>query len=172
MTSAQQRRTGGTPGGSYPWHTAGPPVPEAVARTSISGRRAGFVTRALASAADLVVVVLLLAGGYAAVAAARFVLHPVTFQFPSPGAGTLLLLGLCAQALYFGITWTVVGGTYGDRLMGLRVVGTGHRRLHWGRSAVRAALCTLFPIGLLWALVSRENRSVQDLLVRTSVVYD
>jgi hypothetical protein len=32
-------------------------------------------------------------------------------------------------------------------------------------------LCTLFPIGLLWVLVSRENRSVQDLMLRTSVVY-
>jgi hypothetical protein len=33
-------------------------------------------------------------------------------------------------------------------------------------------LCTLFPIGLLWVLVSRGNRSVQDLMLRTSVVYE
>jgi hypothetical protein len=33
-------------------------------------------------------------------------------------------------------------------------------------------LCTLFPIGLVWVLVSGENRSVQDVLLRTSVVYD
>jgi hypothetical protein len=33
-------------------------------------------------------------------------------------------------------------------------------------------VCTIFPIGLLWVLVSQENRSVQDVLLRTSVVYD
>jgi hypothetical protein len=37
---------------------------------------------------------------------------------------------------------------------------------------VRAVLCTLVPVGLLWVLVSRDNRSVQDLLLRTSVLYD
>jgi hypothetical protein len=30
----------------------------------------------------------------------------------------------------------------------------------------------LFPILLLWVAVSRQNRSVQDLVLRTSVVYD
>jgi hypothetical protein len=30
----------------------------------------------------------------------------------------------------------------------------------------------VFPIGLLWTAVSRENRSLADLLLRTSVVYD
>jgi hypothetical protein len=29
-----------------------------------------------------------------------------------------------------------------------------------------------FPIGLLWVAVSRENRSAQDLALRTSVIYD
>lgn len=29
-----------------------------------------------------------------------------------------------------------------------------------------------FTIGLLWVAVSRENRSAQDLALRTSVIYD
>jgi hypothetical protein len=33
-------------------------------------------------------------------------------------------------------------------------------------------LCVLFPLLLFWAVVDRHRRSVQDLLVRTSVVYD
>jgi hypothetical protein len=37
---------------------------------------------------------------------------------------------------------------------------------------VRALLCVLFPVGLLWVLLSGENRSVQDVVLRTSVVYD
>jgi len=30
----------------------------------------------------------------------------------------------------------------------------------------------VFPIGVLWVAVSRTNKSVQDILVRTSVIYD
>ena len=69
-------------------------------------------------------------------------------------------------------TWAVVGGTYGDRLLELRVTDDRRARLGWKRCAVRSLLCTVFPIGLLWVLVSGENRSVQDVLLRTSVVYD
>jgi len=170
MTAADERRP---PSSAYPWHDAAPS--EAVAagsRSSIQGIRAGLVTRSLANIADLVVVTLVVAGAYTAVAATRFLLGPTTFRFPAPSPETLLLLGLCVQALYFAATWAVVGGTYGDRLLGLRVTSDRGARLGWGRSAVRAVLCTLFPIGLIWVLVSRQNRSVQDLLLRTSVVYD
>ena len=38
--------------------------------------------------------------------------------------------------------------------------------------ATARVLCVVFPIGLLWCVVSEENRSVQDLLLRTSVIYD
>jgi uncharacterized RDD family membrane protein YckC len=37
---------------------------------------------------------------------------------------------------------------------------------------LRAVLCTIVPIGLFWVGLSRDNRSVQDLLLRTSVVHD
>jgi hypothetical protein len=30
----------------------------------------------------------------------------------------------------------------------------------------------VFPIGVLWVAVNRENRSVQDIVLRTSVVYE
>jgi hypothetical protein len=33
-------------------------------------------------------------------------------------------------------------------------------------------LYAAFPLGLAWVAVSRDSRSVQDLLLRTSVVYD
>jgi uncharacterized RDD family membrane protein YckC len=170
MTAADERRQ---PSTAYPWHDAVPS--EAVAagsRSSIQGTRAGLITRSIANIADLVVVTLLVAGVYTAVAATRFLLSPTTFSFPAPSPSTVLLLGLCVQAVYFAVTWVVVGGTYGDRLLGLRVTDDHGARLGWGRCAARAVLCTLFPIGLVWLLVSRENRSVQDVLLRTSVVYD
>jgi uncharacterized RDD family membrane protein YckC len=170
MTTADERRPSGT---AYPWHDALPS--EIIAegsRASIQGTRAGLITRSIANIADLVVVTLLVAAGYFAVAATRFLLSPTTFSFPAPSPETLLILGLWLLAVYFAITWAVVGGTYGDRLLGLRVTDDRGGRLGWGRCATRAVLCTLFPIGLVWVLVSRENRSVQDVLLRTSVVYD
>jgi uncharacterized RDD family membrane protein YckC len=76
------------------------------------------------------------------------------------------------QAVYFAVTWAVIGGTYGDRLLGLRVTDDRGARPGWGQCAVRAVLCTVFPIGLGWVLVSQENSSLQDVLLRTSVIYD
>jgi uncharacterized RDD family membrane protein YckC len=76
------------------------------------------------------------------------------------------------QAVYFTVTWAVVSGTYGDRLLTLRVADDRGVRLGWGRCAARAVLCTTFPIGLVWALFSSGNRSLQDVLLKTSVSYD
>ena len=170
MTTADGRRTAHA---DYPWHEAAATAPgPAGERAAPQRSRAGLVTRALANIADLVTVALIVAAGYATVAAVRFLLRPAAFTFPAPSLATLLLVGLGVQAVYFAVTWAVVGGTYGDRLLGLRVTDDRGDRLGWARCAVRAALCTVFPIGLMWVLVSHENRSVQDLLMRTSVVYD
>jgi uncharacterized RDD family membrane protein YckC len=169
VTTADERPA---PGTGRPWHDAPPPVPVTAARTGIRGARAGLVTRSLANVVDVLVVALLVVGGYAAVAAARFLLSPTTFTFPAPALATLLLLGLVVQAVYFTVTWAMAGRTNGDRLLGLRVADDRGARLGWSRCATRAALSTIFPVGLLWVLVSQENRSVQDLLLRTSVLYD
>ncbi len=37
---------------------------------------------------------------------------------------------------------------------------------------MRSAFCTVFPFGLLWVIPSGANRSVQDVVLRTSVIYD
>ena len=57
-------------------------------------------------------------------------------------------------------------------MLGLRVVSSRDAGLPLWRAFVRAILCALFPIGLFWSAVSSRNESVQDLLVRTTVVYD
>ena len=64
------------------------------------------------------------------------------------------------------------GRTYGDHVMGLRVVNHKGGRLHPLRALARAVFYAIFPIGLLWVLVSGQNRSLQDLVLRTSVIYD
>jgi hypothetical protein len=168
MTSADERSMTSPP---YPWQQAARSAVETHAPSAVAGSRAGLVTRSLANVADLVVVVMVLIGGYLAVAATRFLVSPSTFRFPAVSPATMLIVGLCVQALYFAVTWAVVGATYGDRLLSLHVGDDRGARLGWTRSAVRAVLCTIFPIGLLWVLVSRENRSVQDVVLSTSVTY-
>ena len=80
--------------------------------------------------------------------------------------GTLLLI------LYLAVCWMGNGRTYGDHVMGLRVVNHKGGRLHPLRALARAVFYAIFPIGLLWVLVSGQNRSLQDLVLRTSVIYD
>jgi uncharacterized RDD family membrane protein YckC len=60
----------------------------------------------------------------------------------------------------------------GKQIAGLRVVEVAGRRLSLWRSLTRALLYVLFPAGLLWVLASRRNASLQDLILRTAVVYD
>ena len=145
-------------------------IPPAARR--LQGRRAGLITRLLANTVDFGVVVAIVAGGYAGVAALRFLWNSRTFTFPAPGFGVLLIAGGAVMTLYLTACWTVSGRTFGDHLLGLRVLGLrgGHPRPVV--ALLRAVLCVLFPIGLFWIVVSRDNRSVQDVLLRSSVVYD
>ena len=73
---------------------------------------------------------------------------------------------------YLTITWWIAGRSVGDHLWGVRVVIRDGREVGLARSFVRAVVCAVFPLGLLWCAVDRDRRSVHDLLLRTSVVYD
>ncbi|MGZ4598370.1 MAG: RDD family protein [Oryzihumus sp.] len=136
------------------------------------GRRAGVVTRCTAAVVDLLVACVGVVGLYAAWAAVLFLLRPRAFHFPDPGQGWLLTALLCLLTAYLAFAWMTSGQTVGDRLLGLRVVNRHGQLPGAGLALVRAVLCVLFPILLFWVAVSRQNRSVQDLLLRTSVVYD
>ena len=138
----------------------------------LQGRRAGLVTRLLANTVDFCIAALIVAAGYAGVAALRFLWSSRTFTFPAPGFGLLVIAGSVVMVLYLTACWTASGRTYGDHLLGLRVVGWHGRRLRPVGALLRAVLCVVFPIGLFWIALSRENRSVQDVLLRSSVVYD
>ena len=74
--------------------------------------------------------------------------------------------------LYLAVCWMGSGRTYGNLVMGLRVVNGKGRRLHPLNALTRAVFYIIFPIGLLWVVVSGQNRSLQDLVLRTSVIYD
>jgi uncharacterized RDD family membrane protein YckC len=139
---------------------------------SFQGRSAGVVSRVLAGALDGLVLVILLAAAYAGWAAVSFLWGPASFQVPTPSRAFVLVAGYVVGIAYLALCWRISGRTYGDQVVGLRVVGRGGRGLGSVGALARALVCAAFPLGLLWAAVSRENRSVADLLLRTSVVYD
>jgi uncharacterized RDD family membrane protein YckC len=136
------------------------------------GSRAGIVTRFIADAIDFVVALGLLFATYLVVAGIRFLIRPRDFRWPTPEAGVIGALGWGLLILYLAVGWATTGRTVGKQLMGLRVVNRHADRLHFGTALLRALICAVFPLGLFWCAVSRQNRSVADLLLRTSVVYD
>jgi uncharacterized RDD family membrane protein YckC len=139
---------------------------------SRQGGRAGLVSRVLASVIDLGLLWLLLLAVDLAVAVVRFFLFgpPLVLRDLPPALVTPI--SFVAAALYLTYFWSATGRTPGQHLFGLRVIRLRGRRLGAGRSALRAVLCLVFPVGLLWVLVSGKNASIQDLLVRSAVVYD
>ncbi len=136
------------------------------------GRRAGLVTRSLANTIDALVIGALMTAGYAGLNGLVFALDPRHFEFTdaSPLMNVTVVLGLVI--LYLTATWATTGRTYGNHVMGLRVVSRRGTRLALPIALLRAGLCALFPIGLLWCAGSREHRSLQDVVLRTSVIHD
>lgn len=136
------------------------------------GEPAGVVTRLVANTIDFLVVVVALGALYLGVAAVVFMLDPREFTFPAAGLLLSITAALSLSTAYLALAWWLVGKTYGDHIMGLRVVGRRRRRLGPLRSLARAAFCVFFPIGLFWCVVSPHRRSVQDVVLWTRVVYD
>ena len=143
-----------------------------IAHSPCAGRAAGIVTRLLAAAIDLLAVLLMMGGVFVGVAAVRFLVSPLSFRWPVPSSVLSVAIGMLLAIGYLTVGWATVGRTGGAAVLGLRVLSTGRSRLGWARAVLRAVLCVVFPVGLLWSAVSRERRSLQDLVVRSVVVYD
>jgi uncharacterized RDD family membrane protein YckC len=136
------------------------------------GRRAGLITRALTAVIDIGVIAVALAAIYVGYSAVLFIFHPSSFQLPTPSWHITVVAGYIVLTAYLTGSWHSGGRTYGCHVMGLRVVDRVGQRLRLAPAFLRAVLCGIFPLGLLWVAISRENRSIQDLIVRTSVIYD
>ena len=136
------------------------------------GEVAGLVTRLVGSSIDAGVVALALLAGWVGLNGFKFLLDPRGFQF----SGTSLLLSFTAACavtvIYLTGSWAITGRTWGSHVMGLRVVDRRGQRLRPTVALLRGLFCTFFPIGLLWCGVNPSRRSVQDIVLRTGVVYD
>jgi len=137
------------------------------------GDPAGLVTRTIANMIDLVVVVGLVVGAYLGLCAFLFLRRGAAFRFPTVTYAQAYWVGFALLVIYFAWSWATTGRTLGDRTMGLRVTVAGTSG-HLGgvRALIRAMLCAAFPFLLVWVAIDRRRRSVQDLLMRTRVVYD
>lgn len=146
------------------------PVPEAA--RAYQGRRAGVVTRMSAGAVDFLIVIGIVCVIYGLVAGFLFLLHPSSFSWPSGLSWSMPGIGFCIAVPYLAVCWALTGRTYGDALFGLRVLNHSGERMRFPGALLRAIGCVIFPIGLMWVAISPANRSVVDVILRTSVIYD
>jgi uncharacterized RDD family membrane protein YckC len=146
------------------------PIP--VKARGFQGLRAGVVSRSMAGGIDYLVVIGATLGTYVGIVVLLFLLDPRDFKPPTWKFGEFLILGFCYMLVYLTLSFATTGRTLGGRVMGLRVVGRKGSKMQWIPAALRAGFCTVFPIGLFWCALSRENRSVQDIVLRTSVIHE
>jgi len=139
---------------------------------AFQGSSAGVVSRGVAAVVDFVVIAATLAGTYLSVSAALFLWDTRDFSFPHVSFGVVLIVGGTVLTWYLALSWAYVGRTYGDHVLGLRVVNHRGERMGLVLAFARALFCVFVPIGLFWAAVNRHSHSVQDVVLRTSVVYD
>lgn len=133
---------------------------------------AGIVTRLLAAGIDVAVVCAIMGASYVALIFFRLMFSPQSFTFPTPHALLSTVGFLTISVLYLTAFWGATGRTVGAVLMGVRVEKATRSRLRWIVAFGRAWLCVVFPVGLMWAVLDRRRRSVQDIIFRTRVVYD
>lgn len=135
------------------------------------GATAGVVSRCLATLVDVFVVagiILVLHLGFGGL---LLLMAGPPYRFPHFPSWSAALVGWVVSILYLAGSWTLTGGTAGDRILGLRVTGRAGRLLGVPRALLRAALCVVFPVGLFWVPFSRRRASVQDLVVVSVVRY-
>ncbi len=135
------------------------------------GERAGFATRLLASVIDVALVAVLMMMLWLGIEILQLIFTPGVDVQP-PRATTLVVWGYLFMTLYWTAAWASSGRSIGAWAMGVRVVNRKGGRVRVPVALARSAFSVGFPIGLAWALVSKRNRSVQDVVLRTIVIYD
>jgi len=136
------------------------------------GAAAGVATRLAAALIDVVVIGVAMLAGYAGYIGLRLLIDPRGYRLPDTSLAGAMTAFLVVLVAYLTLLWWMTGRTYGDHVMGITVVSAQRSRIGLLRAGVRALLYALFPLGLLWCAVSAERRSLQDVVLRTHVVYD
>ncbi len=132
---------------------------------------AGIVSRGVAALIDLVVAGAIVGILYLGVALTQLMLQPSAFRFPAPSVFFSTTVMFAVAVLYLAGCWVTSGCTAGAVVMGLRVVGRRSSRVSLLVAVLRAVACVVFPVGLALVAVDKQRRSVQDVVLRTRVVY-
>ncbi len=154
-------------------------------RDTMAGTYAGFVSRFVAFAIDVVILLLIYAITSAALTGTLnlFGLTDLVSRFLSSGTiWAQLTLGLFGIASFLLITsygvlsWYLTGETVGDAIIGIQIVDLAGGRLSFWRAVRRmigvyVAAIPLF-LGFIWVLFSEERRGWHDMIGGTHVVYD
>ena len=136
------------------------------------GQRAGIVTRLAAAVIDVLVIGVVLVSGYVGYAGLVFLIDPRSFSWPHAGAIlSVFVAGLVAD-VYLTVFWWASGRTYGYLVLGLRLHNRRGGHPGFLTCAVRAVTYVFAPWGVFWVAVDSSNRSLQDLVLGTRVVYD
>lgn len=147
--------------------TAKPP-----ATVGAEHRPAGIVTRGAAAAVDVGVVLVGCLVAYFVAVGTRLVWSPANFSWPEVPFWLSITAAMGLSVVYLTASWAIAGRSYGNALLGLRVLMNSRRPVGWVISFARACFCVFFPIGLAWVVLSPQRRSIQDVVLRTTVVYD
>lgn len=135
------------------------------------GHRAGFFSRTIAAIIDLLSVILIVMLGGLGAAFVRMLIEHVQ-NITVPKLGWSVAIGTALMWLLWTYAWATTGRSLGMHIMGLRIINYSGNRVRLPVAALRSIFCIVFPIGLLWVIISPANRSVQDVVLRTSVIYD
>jgi uncharacterized RDD family membrane protein YckC len=136
----------------------------------LQGTRAGFVSRVMANAVDWAIAILIEVVLYLLISVVIY-LFTRRVGFPQPSK-PLLLAGFAVIVILYLTSGWASGATLGKRILGLRVTRADGNPLGARAAFVRAVLCFVFLPGILWVLFSARNHSLQDLILRSQVVYD
>jgi uncharacterized RDD family membrane protein YckC len=156
-----------------------------MAQAALQGQHAGFVSRAIAFAADLIVISLAI---FAVVALTEAIVNFFTL-YGLLGRSVLRsdvfrdivvgVTGLLSAAIAIGYpvgSWVLLGQTPGKALMGMRIVRVDGRPLSLRCALLRYAgyWVSALPLflGFLWVLADDRRQGWHDKLARTYVVYD
>lgn len=148
--------------------------PPAVARVSLQGRYAGFVSRFVAFAVDQGTITGVFAIVLATVSFAASVLTGESIHWSKSDFWVSLAFAGW-QFLYFAYSWAASGKTFGMAVFGVRVVRPDGTAASWRQAVVRALVLPLsfllFGLGYLGILVGDKRRALHDVIAGTAVVY-
>lgn len=141
----------------------------------MQGRRAGFVTRAVAYSIDGIIVIAGVPAIMYGISAVQGLLRLEAPIYPPdiPDEVTAIISILWTFWYFVGSWWTT-GRTVGDGLMGIRVVGRQKEHVGIISAAVRwwVMVATLFVVGPVWLICAKSRLALHDRAARTQVIYD